>query len=312
MQSSSKEEDGYSASYIKKVYDTTNSLFRLACDNRCITFNPVVNIELPNTKMPTERRPITDEERAVIEAVAPVFDGGIFYLIMLYAGLRPSEVAALRWKHIDLEGKNIHVRDALKSDDVIAASETKYNGKTVNATRDVFISEKLMKSLLSAYEKEQPDADDFVAHKRRRKKMGEWTDEKGQRHVEYEKYGHHTKTSMRTMWEAFRLAMHKYMGGETDRSIRKYMHTDKDDNNERVSEPQETRYTVEIPIDDRVAKDLVPYDLRHTFCTDLRDKGVPIEVAKDLMGHADISLTARIYSHATRTSIDKARELYDK
>lgn len=114
------------------------------------------------------------------------------------------------------------------------------------------------------------------------------------------------------MWEGFRIAMHKYMGGETDRSIRKYMHSEKDDNNGRPVAPQETKYTVEIPVDDKVAKDLVPYDLRHTFCTDLRDKGVPIEVAKDLMGHADISLTSRIYSHPTKTSIEKARLLYER
>lgn len=148
--------------------------------------------------------------------------------------------------------------------------------------------------------------------KRRRKKKNEWTDEEGLVHVEYEKYGHHTKSSMRTMWEGFRIAMHKYMGGETDRSIRKYMHSEKDDNNGRPVAPQETKYTVEIPVDDKVAKDLVPYDLRHTFCTDLRDKGVPIEVAKDLMGHADISLTSRIYSHPTKTSIEKARLLYER
>ena len=100
------------------------------------------------------------------------------------------------------------------------------------------------------------------------------------------------------------------MGGETDRSIRKYMHGAKNEKGEVVSKI-ETAYTVETPIDDKVAKDLVPYDLRHTFCTDLRDRNVPIEEAKDLMGHADISLTSKIYSHQTKTSISRARELFD-
>ena len=40
-----------------------------------------------------------------------------------------------------------------------------------------------------------------------------------------------------------------------------------------------------------------PYCLRHTFCTDLRRAGVPINVAKELMGHANISVTANIYTH---------------
>jgi site-specific recombinase XerD len=48
-----------------------------------------------------------------------------------------------------------------------------------------------------------------------------------------------------------------------------------------------------------VAEDLVPYCLRHTFCTDLQDAGVPINVAKYLMGHTDIAVTSKIYTHQT-------------
>lgn len=47
----------------------------------------------------------------------------------------------------------------------------------------------------------------------------------------------------------------------------------------------------------RVAPDLVPYCLRHTYCTDLCAKGVDIRTAQYLMGHSDISLTANIYTH---------------
>lgn len=46
-----------------------------------------------------------------------------------------------------------------------------------------------------------------------------------------------------------------------------------------------------------VAPDLTPYCLRHTFCTDLQRAGVPLNVAKELMGHADIQTTANIYTH---------------
>ena len=46
-----------------------------------------------------------------------------------------------------------------------------------------------------------------------------------------------------------------------------------------------------------IASDLTPYCLRHTFCTDLQRAGVPINVAKELMGHANISVTANIYTH---------------
>ena len=46
-----------------------------------------------------------------------------------------------------------------------------------------------------------------------------------------------------------------------------------------------------------IAPDLTPYCLRHTFCTDLQRAEVPINVAKELMGHANITVTANIYTH---------------
>lgn len=47
----------------------------------------------------------------------------------------------------------------------------------------------------------------------------------------------------------------------------------------------------------------VPYDLRHTFCTDLSRKGVDIRVAQRLMGHSSINLTADIYTHVENQQI---------
>lgn len=57
-----------------------------------------------------------------------------------------------------------------------------------------------------------------------------------------------------------------------------------------------------------VADDLTPYCLRHTFCTDLETAGVPINIAKQLMGHSNIELTSRIYTHTS----DKAWEAAEK
>lgn len=54
-----------------------------------------------------------------------------------------------------------------------------------------------------------------------------------------------------------------------------------------------------------VADDLVPYCLRHTFCTDLQDAGVPLNVAKELMGHADIQTTANIYTHRKSATLHR-------
>ena len=61
-----------------------------------------------------------------------------------------------------------------------------------------------------------------------------------------------------------------------------------------------------------VAADLVPYCLRHTFGTDLQDAGVPLNVARYLMGHADVSTTSKVYIDTTKRSIqDAARKMND-
>lgn len=86
--------------------------------------------------------------------------------------------------------------------------------------------------------------------------------------------------SARTLWEDFLLALNEELGGKN----------------------QNGKMMIRA-----VADDLVPYCLRHTFCTDLQAADVPINVARELMGHADISITAKIYTHHSPDSIENAR-----
>ena len=60
-----------------------------------------------------------------------------------------------------------------------------------------------------------------------------------------------------------------------------------------------------------LADDFVPYDLRHTYCTDLQKAGVDIRTAQRLMGHADIQITANIYTHVDTWQIITAAKLLD-
>ena len=58
-----------------------------------------------------------------------------------------------------------------------------------------------------------------------------------------------------------------------------------------------------------LASDFVPYMFRHTYCTDLQKAGVDIRTAQILMGHADISTTANIYTHQDHETLAKAARL---
>jgi hypothetical protein len=62
----------------------------------------------------------------------------------------------------------------------------------------------------------------------------------------------------------------------------------------------------------KIAPDLVCYCLRHTYCTDLQKAGVPINVAKYLMGHANISTTSEIYTHSGNEEVVLAGSLIDE
>lgn len=52
-----------------------------------------------------------------------------------------------------------------------------------------------------------------------------------------------------------------------------------------------------------IPKDLTPYCLRHEYCSELARKNVDIREAQKLMGHANIQMTANIYTHIESKNI---------
>lgn len=65
------------------------------------------------------------------------------------------------------------------------------------------------------------------------------------------------------------------------------------------------------PVGEHDIGNLPMYCLRHTFCSDLETAGVPITIAKVLMGHSDISVTANIYTHTNDDTIKEAIQQLD-
>lgn len=65
------------------------------------------------------------------------------------------------------------------------------------------------------------------------------------------------------------------------------------------------------PEDELVAEDFTPYCLRHTYCTMLQDAGIPLNVAKELMGHKNVTVTANIYTHQTELQRTDAKKTID-
>ena len=93
----------------------------------------------------------------------------------------------------------------------------------------------------------------------------------------------HSTASMQRMWASFKRALDIDMGA------------------------QMYRHSI-IPQTSKVAIDLTPYCFRHTYATDLQSAGVPINVAKDLLGHKSISMTAKVYTHLSDEAFNAAAE----
>ncbi len=91
-----------------------------------------------------------------------------------------------------------------------------------------------------------------------------------------------TATNLRRMWNSFHRACDRAAGAEIYR-------------NKIITHAFST--------------DITPHYLRHTYCTNLRRRGYDLKTAQYLMGHADISTTANIYSHVTE---DDVRDLAAK
>ncbi len=100
-------------------------------------------------------------------------------------------------------------------------------------------------------------------------------------------YGNsYTESSIQAMWESFRNQLNIAAGCKVFRN--------------QVQPPY------------AISKDLTLYCYRHTYCTDLQAAGVPINVAKELMGHSSISVTAQIYTHKSDVAFNNAAALINR
>ena len=238
-----------SPSRIHKVRITLGQMFHKAQKNHVISDDPAEDLTVPEVKK-TSRRAITAEERKLLLTVLPHHRGNIYCKLMLYCGLRPGEVNALQWKHVDLAHKVIHVRQAQKHNSTEIGTP-----KTAAGVRDIPIPDILCKEL------KKGNREDYVAS---------WTG------------GAITRAAQSRMWRSILREMDILAGA--------------------------TVYRNQI-IESKIADDLDLYCLRHTYCTDLQRAGVPINVAKVLMGHSSIEVTARIYTH---TGTDETRKAVKK
>lgn len=257
-----------SSSTVIKTRMVLRAMFKRAVNSRLIAFDPAADLTLPKAKKGGHRS-LTAVERAALLKVAdyPTFSGyanrsGLWLRVLLYAGLRPGETAALRWEDIDLDAGNIHVRQAKE-----AGSMTIKDPKTEAGIRTIPINDELLPYLMA-----EAKPSGFVFTQKDGSPLSE--------------------ESIKARW----------------RTVKKYMDIELGAKVERIK-PKGRRKSALVITQHAIADDLDLYCLRHTFCTDLEKKLVPLNVAKVLMGHSDVTMTANIYSHADEETLELARSL---
>lgn len=236
---------GYSKANVSKIRMTLRRVLRKAQKQKLIGENPAEDIVLPQVTE-GKRRPITDEERALILKQVPKHYAGAMVLTMLCCGLRPAEIRRMEWDWIDFENSIL----------TVGKSKTK-----AGTGRKIPMPPQLVKALREHKAKNLNEQYVFVRCKNPSLPM----DENAFYHA----------------WHNFKREMDIANGAAVYRN-------------------QITKSTL--------SKDLEPYLLRHTFCTDCQAAGVPINVAKELMGHSDISVTAKIYTHMVDEVFEQNRQ----
>lgn len=93
---------GYSKANVSKIRMTLRRVLRKAQKQKLIGENPAEDIVLPQVTE-GKRRPITDEERALILKQVPNHYAGAMVLTMLCCGLRPAEIRRMEWDWIDFD-----------------------------------------------------------------------------------------------------------------------------------------------------------------------------------------------------------------
>lgn len=241
-----------SVSHQRKIAQITANIFLSAEENDLIVKLPTRSIKVAVSKRKTSSRPITDAERSLTLITADKYpQDGMFFLIMLFCGLRPGEVSRLKMSDYDKESRTISVHRARKADGSTGRPKSE-SGERIVPVPD-YLAERL--------DKIDKKADEYIITSAEGRPL--------------------TKTTQKRMWHRFKREMDIENGAEVFRGG---------------------------IVRSTLAEDLRPYFYRHTYCTDLQDAGVPVTVARELMGHSDIRITAELYTHHSKKSFDDARE----
>ena len=269
---------GRSKSHCEKVKVVMNAMFRQAVKSRLISYNPAEDL-IVTAEEGEGHRSITPYEREVLFQVSKTHRCGLWIRFLLSTGLRPGESAPLQVADLDFDNKLVNITKSIESgtENIIGPPKSKAGIRCVPLRDDI------AQDLQRVVSGKQPT--DYVFPQTDGKTMM-------------------TTTAISNNWRSFSRQMDLTMGAET--TAHGHIYDPKDVDKKGI--PLYPDENGNPKNGHRIADDLVLYCLRHTFCTDMQKAGVPLNIARIIMGHEDIRVTANIYTHTDSEDVRAAGE----
>lgn len=226
---------------IDGAHRVLSGALREAAQIGLISRNAAVGVRKP----PVRQKPIAiwtgDEVRRVLATVAPQPMWHAAYRVALATGMRPGELAVLRWSDVDLEAGTVIVRRTMSKsvDGKQVIGESTKSGRR----RDIALASSAV-AALKEWRRLQLE---------RRLAAPDWQD-----------------LNLVFTTAAGRLVSQRHWQDKLE---------------ELIAKADVTRIT--------------PHGMRHTAATLMLDRGVPLKIVSEILGHASTAITADLYQHVS-------------
>lgn len=262
------EYNGLSQSYIDKAKFLYKGFFQYAMDNRFCLSNPMLaESSKPHRGTKGSHRCLTKTEINLVETVPHRVQAAA--MVMMKAGLRRSEILALTGK--DIHDERIYVTKAVK---FVNNRPVIGDTKNESSERSVPLFEQL-KTVVNGIENYiLPDENGAIC----------------------------SETAFVRAWESYMSALSTHLNG----CHKRWYHLTKE---WKQNHPDEYAHYLELKSQGKNEKaeeyrlsgwidvEFRPHDLRHTFVTTCRDKGIDIRICMDWCGHGSEKMILEIYDH---------------
>ena len=289
LQNSLMKMAGMSESAAIKYRMVLQQIFKKARQNKIVRDDPAEELELPDAVNGEGHRALVRWETELITKNWMEHRTGVWMMIMLYAGLRRSEMIALNWDSVDLEERTIDVHRAAEI--VSNQSVIKELTKTEAGKRVVPICDPLFEALSSIPKKKRTGQVCLSAHG---KQISQSAFDRG--------------------IDGFNVAMERILNGEPVKQQGRRRDV------ERRKQEQDTarmalgdRRTLEERQEEKQKQrkrfSIKAHDLRYTFATAMYDAGIDVKSAQYYLGHSDVRTTMNIYTQLSdeRKKISRAQ-----